>query len=413
MSLRRTLATFLLLPLFVFLERGAWYGSRAILVLFRTASPDEGGLGMDFTEVASSEATLRLLVPVLVVLAGALGGAIGPQSLLVLGALLAVPGMALLGVPSPTVAALAGLLMLLGHSLTLPGVTASAAAALRGRAEHLRTAIMALVYAGLNLGAVIGSYTTAEIQSAAGFQPAFLVCAAALLLALLCAAVLGGATLWTRAEVAAKPEPRPPTLGPLLGAGALGAMVILPWLCSLQVYELAMQVPEQYPLPGFLEAIWYQVNPAVCTITGLLIALAAGGMHLAKLRLPALFPIAGGMVLLALGLALMLFPVAPGGVWFALAGQVLTALGEATVMIWVSSRMLGDLHWRLVAPVAGLWVAATWLGSSFLTGLGSLVGVPWWSQAVGWVGVASGLLVAVVLAVAAIPARRALWSPRT
>jgi len=37
-------ATLLLLPIFVFLERGAWHGFRAISILFQIGDPSEGGL---------------------------------------------------------------------------------------------------------------------------------------------------------------------------------------------------------------------------------------------------------------------------------------------------------------------------------------------------------------------------------
>ena len=150
MSLRRTLATFLLLPLITFLEAGAWYGAHAVLFLFRIEDVELGGLGMDSADAISASATARLLVPVAILLGGLLGAAIGSQGLLVLGLLLAAPGMALIGMPAPWLGGLAAALLVLGHGLMRPGLMGSAAAALRG-SEHLRTALIALIYTAINL----------------------------------------------------------------------------------------------------------------------------------------------------------------------------------------------------------------------------------------------------------------------
>jgi hypothetical protein len=410
MSKRRILATFLLLPLFMLLERGAWYGARAIQFLFRIGDPSEGGLGMEPGEVASERVLEQLLVPLVVLLAGALGAAAGPQVLLLLGALVALPGMVWLGFATPSTAGIAIVVVLLGHSLTMPGVMASAATALRGRAEHLRTALMALLYAAINLGAFAGSAATGELQANLGFSTVFLGCAGVMALALLVAALLGGATLWTRAEVAANPEPAPPMGGLLLGAGGLMVLVLVPWLCSLQAYELVFTTVDLAALPPWLQERWFHLNPLLCIVTGLLLAGAAAGLHFARVRLPSLFLVAAGLLILALAQALLLVAGSVGSPWTAMAGVALAAVGEATTMVFLTSRLLGDQHWRLVALVNALWLASTYGFSSLIGWVGGLFQESWYPQLIGWTGVVTGLLAALILAAAAIPAQRRLWS---
>ena len=409
MSLRRTLATFLLLPLITFLEAGAWYGAHAVLFLFRIEDVELGGLGMDSADAISASATARLLVPVAILLGGLLGAAIGSQGLLVLGLLLAAPGMALIGMPAPWLGGLAAALLVLGHGLMRPGLMGSAAAALRG-SEHLRTALIALIYTAINLGALLGSTGTAQLRSGLGFGVVFTACAVVMGLALLAAILLVGATLWTRAEVAANPSPALPTGRLLLGAAGLSALVFLPWMGVTQSWDLVWRVFQDAPLPSALEPYWSSINPLMCTLTGVLIALVAGGFHLAKLRLPPLFPLAGGLLLLALGQVSILALGASGTPWPALAGMGVAAVGEALMMVFLFSRMLGDLHWRLAPVVVALWLGLTDAGTQLLGWLGSALQLEWWPQAMGWVGVVSALVAALVLAVVAIPAQRRLWT---
>ncbi len=410
MSLRRTLATLLLLPLFVFLERGAWYGYRAVGFLFQVGGEYEGGLGLDAAEVAADRMWEQLLIPIVLLLAGALGLAVGPWSLLLLGSLLALPALVLLGLPMPAIAGVAITLLIVGHATSMSGVMSSAAAAFRGRAEHLRTVAIALVYVAINLGGVMGPVSSGALSRQFGFQATFIVLAAPLALAVLVAALLGGAMLWTRAEVAAKPEPAPPTGRLLLGSFGLMVLVAVPWLCSLQSYELIYTSVDLYGLPYFLQDHWFEINPVMCVVTGVLVAIIAAVMHLTRLRLPTLFAVAVGLLLLALAQVLILVAALPTSPWLAIAGLALSAVAEATLMVFLTSRMLGDLHWRLVALVGAVWLSVTYGLSSLLAWLGSTLELAWWAQAVGWAGVGSGLLVALILAVVATAARKQLWT---
>ncbi len=408
MSTRRTVAVFLLLPLFVLLERAAWYGSYAILTVFRTADPMDGGLGMSWEDAAGAASTLRLLIPAFILLGGLLAVGLGPWTLLALGALVALTGMVLLGLPLPATAGLAILLLTLGHGLTMPGVMSSAAAALRGRAENLRTAVVALVYLCLNLGALAGSLGGGAAHPSLGFQPVFLACAGGLLLALLVAALLGGAVLWTRAEVKAKPEPVPTTGRLLGGAALLMVLVFVPWMGSLQIWELAWKASQAVSMPPWLADHWFDVNPLTCIATATLAALVSCGLHVARVRVPALFPMAAGLLLLALGSVIVLV-TGTASYPALLVGLALNAMGEALLMIFFTSRLLGDLHWRAVTPVYAVWLAAVYGGGQLLSWLGGWLDLPWWSHATTAIGIGSAVLVAVALAIMAIPARRKLW----
>lgn len=83
------------------------------------------------------------------------------------------------------------------------------------------------------------------------------------------------------------------------------------------------------------------------------------------------------------------------------------------MMAFFISRLLGDLHWRLVAVVMGLWLVFTDIALQLLAWLQSSITVEWFTQAVGWAGVGASLLVALILAVVAIPAQRTLWNARS
>jgi len=410
MSLRRTMATFLLLPVITMLEAAAWYGAHSVLFLFRIEDVEWGGLGMTTDEAMAASGTARLLIPLAMLLGGGLAAAMGSQGLLVLGLVLTVPGMALLGAPMPWVAGLAAALLVLGHGLTRPGLMGTAAATLRGRSEHLRTALVALVYAAINIGAILGPACAPAVQTQLGYGPLFMACAALMLVALVAAALLGGATLLTCKEVAAKPEPTPGNGKLLLGAAGLGALVFLPWIGMLQSWELAWRIFDASPLPPPFEHLWTMANPLACLFTGVSVATVAGGLHLAKLRAPAPFAMALGLLMLALGQALILVTGTTGSPWPALLGLVVAGMGEAVLMVFLISRMLGDLHWRLVALVMAVWLGLSDAGTQLLSWLGGTLELEWWFEAVGWTSVGSAVLAALVLAALAIPAQRKLWT---
>jgi hypothetical protein len=411
MSKRRVIATFLLLPLFVMFESLAWYGTNSVLFLYRVEDVDWGGLGMDSAEAASVHATTRLILPFALLLGGALAAGIGPWGLLLLGSALAVPALALLGAPLPWLAGVAGVLLVVAHGLLRPGVMSAAAATLRDQ-ENLRTALIALVYTSLNVAAVVASMGAGKLQLAVGFKPVFVASAALMALAALVALVLVGVVLWTRRDAAENP-PRALPAGPvLLGSAGLAAVVFLPWLGVMQAWELSWRIFDVAPLPLWLESLWMSVNPLFCCITGLLVASVAGGLHMAGKRIPTLFPMAAGMLVMVLGLAMVLGAGLMYSAWLGVAGIAVAAVGEAVLMAFFLSRLLGDLHWRAVPAVLAVWMAANDFGSLLMSTLNNSLGFEWMPQALGWTGVAAGLLGVLILAAAALPAQRRLWSPR-
>jgi dipeptide/tripeptide permease len=408
MSLRRVLATFLLLPLIAMLESGAWYAHRSVLFLFRMEEVELGGLGMSYESIGTANTIEYLVAPVIVLAGGVLAAAMGAQGLLVLGLLVALPGMALLGASTPWMVAASGVVLLVGHSLLRPSLMATAASATRSQ-ENLRTALVALVYGGINLGALLGSHGGGLVREAGSFRTVFAAGAVLIALALLTAVLLGGATLWTRAEVAAKPVRGPALGGLLLGGVGMGALVFLPWLGLTQVWNLAADVfSEQYESEFLLE-YWTAINPALCILTALMVAALAGVLHLVKRTIPAPLPMGLGLLLLALGLTLVL--VAYGSPWLAFAGMGVAALGEVLLMVFFISRLLGDLHWRLVTLMMAVWLAATQIVIQLLYWLDGVLMLEWWHQAWGWTSVVASVLAAIVLAAVAVPAQRKLWSP--
>ncbi len=411
MSKRRVLITFLLLPLFTLLESLAWYGSRSVMFMFQIEDVDWGGLGMEGSEAAASFATTNLLLPFVVLFAGALAAGTGPWGLLALGSLLAVPCLAVLGFPAPWLAGAAGLGVVVGHGLIRPGLMSTAAATLRDR-SNLRTALVALVYTALNLGAVTSSTGAGKLQQALGVRPECLASAGVMAGAALGALALVGVVLWTRQEAATHRARHLPQGPVLLGSLGLAVLVFLPWMGAMQSWELAWRVFDITALPLWLEPLWISINPLFCCLTGLSVALLAGGLHLAGRSVPDLFFVAAGVLLLSLGTMGLLVAGLLGSAWLALGGLALAAVGEATMMSFFISRMLGDLHWRAVAPVLALWLAVNDGGYALISWIREAWMLDWLPPALGWTGVATGLLSALVLAAAALPAQRRLWSPR-
>lgn len=344
----RSGASSLLLVALTLLERLAYYGTRSVLILWLIYE-----VGLTDEEAFDWYAWLGGGLVVAPLLGGALAVLTGPHALLLLGALVtAVAYAAFLVAPMSSLYLPFGLL-LVGQGLLKPALYAIAGVQLRGAFGGLRTALFAVLYGAVNVGAALAFATGWRLETTFGSSLMFpLAAGTTLLVALLAAGVW--AVDWGR-------EPEPPIDALALRRLAAG-LLLLPmggafWF---MVTAATMLAPRDIPSP------LYSLNPVVVTACAALVALVAAGSWLVRFRLPALPPV--GLALL-LGPPVALLPLLSSFVpsyELGVAVYVLTTVGlalpETVLGAFAMSRLTGDLPSRLSPLLIAGWFASSWLG---------------------------------------------------
>ncbi len=371
----------LLLAGLLALERFAWYGSRAILVLWLLY---EVGLSEEEAFDWYGSTSPWLLVGPLA--AGVLALMTGPHLLYVLGALaMALAyGTLALGPVVPLWVPL--LLLMVGQGLVRPTLYAIAGTQFRGRFGNLRTLSFAVLYGSLNLGAALSAMGAGYLSEMYGYTAVFMLCA-------VCAIVVsvGGVVVFAL-DWGRPPEPRfDVDTARRFAAGLLlvplGAAF---WLAASASWSL--MPPDQ---PSW---VW-QLNPAAVVVGTVLVALMAALAQAARVRVPALLTIGLALLLGIPAAGVWLVPGIPPGVAVATIAIVLLAIPETALGTFAMSRLTGDLPSRLTPLLIALWLSGSWMGSTAATELGEHV-----SPSVLLIGSLA------VLSVAAIAAL-ALWKP--
>lgn len=154
-------------------ERMSYYGMRALLVLFMTASMQEGGLAIT---VASATAIYGLYTGS-VYFMGLPGGwiadrLIGGQKAVWYGALIIMMGHIVLAIPSDTTFFIGLVLVVLGTGLLKPNIGAMVGQ-LYSPEDQRRDAGYTLYYMGINIGSVIGYIVCGWLQVNMGYHWAF------------------------------------------------------------------------------------------------------------------------------------------------------------------------------------------------------------------------------------------------
>ncbi len=341
MSPLRAGAAFVLLPLAMLVERGAYYGMRSVLVLWLV----RGGLPhAEAIEAARDLTALAMITP----LGGALVAvAVGPHLAAAGGALLAVVGYGLLAGLEPTSHGVPLLLVALGTGLLRPGLLAAAGTAFPAPHETARHALFVLLYGAVQLGAAAISPAAAALGEGSGFRASFALSAALAALALVVVLAEGGVRLATRAAAPAQPvlDGRVP-----LGVAGLAAIVTPMWVA----FELFTQREYDYFLSGAEPSThrWVSMlNPGVVLLACALLAPLLGVLALRRKRVPALVPIGVGLALFGLFAVVAVVPV-PFELRIPLlvVGLIGVSLGEALVQPFALSTAAGDAHPRL-APL--------------------------------------------------------------
>ncbi|MBN2800380.1 MAG: hypothetical protein JXX28_14670 [Deltaproteobacteria bacterium] len=350
MTLARRLVPLLLLPLIAGMEALVWYALRAAMGMVMGDSILTGAPGL--SGVFGSAALLQVIGAVA---GGLLALLVGPWGVLPLAALGLAGALVLFAVLPFGYAwvVLVGAASLCYGALR-PGLYGALAVELGRPREGLRQGAFLFAYAWVNAGALVAGVVGIWVLDGLGIRPLVLVLAALGFAAAVLSFVPGALRLADRGASVDAP------VGPqrTLTSAALAVVGLVPFtLLSLggeQVYGRVMDI-------GWL---WlFQLNPLVVLVVAPALGLAAVGVQLGAARaLPALYTAGVGMVLMALGFAVAL--AAGGSSALLAAGIALAAVGEVLAVPTLLSRILGDLPWRLVGLVAGLWFAVG-------------VGVPW------------------------------------
>ena len=151
-------------------ERFAYYGMRAILVLFMTATVATGGLGMDVGRAGAIYGTYVALVYMLGLPGGWVADRIlGLRRSVFYGGILIMLGQLSLAVPGAKLFYLGLVLIILGTGLLKPNVSAIVGQ-LYGKDDQRRDAGFSIFYMGINLGAFISPLIVGLLAQGAWFK---------------------------------------------------------------------------------------------------------------------------------------------------------------------------------------------------------------------------------------------------
>jgi POT family proton-dependent oligopeptide transporter len=211
-----------------FFERFSYYGMRALLVLFLTATAANGGLGVD-NETAGA---IYGLYAGAVYLACVPGGwvadrVLGQRRSIWYGGMLISLGNFMLAVPSTMLFYLGLVAIVLGTGLLKPNISAIVGELYHGQPGARRDAGFSIFYVGINLGAMIAPLVSGTVGETLSYRWGFFTAGAAMLIGLaqyrMTSRYLGDAGL---APHDATPDERRRSARWLLGGLALLAVAI-------------------------------------------------------------------------------------------------------------------------------------------------------------------------------------------
>jgi POT family proton-dependent oligopeptide transporter len=169
-----------------FFERFSYYGMRALLVLFLTATVANGGLGVD-SETAGA---IYGLYAGSVYLFSMPGGWVadrlfGQRRSIWYGGILISLGNFMLAIPSLPLFYLGLITIVLGTGLLKPNISAIVGELYRGQPGARRDAGFSIFYMGINLGATIAPLVSGTVGETVGYRWGFFTAGAAMLVGLM------------------------------------------------------------------------------------------------------------------------------------------------------------------------------------------------------------------------------------
>jgi len=369
-----------LLALIVFGERFAYYGTRAVMVVWFIT-----GLGMADAEAYGWYATMTTAIIFAPFLGGTIALVTGPYPLALLGSAVMVLAFAsLTAVPTiPLFASIA--LLAFGQGLQKPAVYAIAGSQFRGVFSNTRTATFVLLYGAVNLGAASSS-VLAPYAHEFGWHFAFIPAALAMVgVTALCTIVW--ALDWNR-----------PAEPPLNEAAARRFAASLPLLPLGAAFWMGVAASSEFLFTA--PPMWlFNVNPVVVLLSALVLFPVLLILQAAEIEIPAMPVVGLSLLLLLPGIAILLIPGAPENTGILIASVVLLAVPEIALGAFVMSRITGDLPTRLSTMLIAGWMASAYVGNAIVSALSPLVGsVPM---------VIASIVICLVAAVVAF----GLWKP--
>jgi proton-dependent oligopeptide transporter, POT family len=151
-------------------ERFSYYGMRGFLILYMTASPEVGGLGLGTPVAAAIYGTYTSSVYLLGLLGGWLADRlIGQRRAVLYGGLLIASGHFSLAFPAMATFYLGLVLIVIGTGLLKTNISVIVGQ-LYEEKDKRRDAGFSIFYMGINLGAMIGPLATGLLAQSAGFR---------------------------------------------------------------------------------------------------------------------------------------------------------------------------------------------------------------------------------------------------
>ena len=298
----RRWATFLILPLIVFIERFAAWGGRTFQwsLLY--------DIGWEREAIRTLMATELWVTAGCTLLGGLLAIVAGPWPVMVLALLISAFGAAMTSAPgiedpSTWLVVQAG-----GWGLLRPALWASAIVAFARPHEAARNGLLVLMWGSMNLaGLIVGVSVGPFLSLASDVRPIYVVTAAGQGLAALLAAALGVLWLATRRPTPAGSEPDPTQVWHTPTAlAALGLLVLLApaWTAVMAVWEPLSTTFTESPV-GMTSEAWFNTNPIVVIWMAAVLAAIFLRLVITRRNLPTLLVAGPGLVLLGLGVGLL------------------------------------------------------------------------------------------------------------
>lgn len=343
------LSIFVLLPVVVVIERFTYYAMRNAIWSSALAQ------GLDSEEIRTLVGRLTLMLVFFPLLGGLLALAILPRWTLVIGACVTAAGYAILGaLGEPSTSAF--LVLAIGLGLLRPAAYAAAATTVRDPEESLRNALFLGLYCAVNVGSLLSGLVVELLQSgseetrAGTLSLVSWIAAALLVLAVPLSAAIALAPRFDREP--AVPAPR------FTGRGEIGAVLVILVLASGWL-AIDVAAPFQYRhLPYDLRVAYY-LNPVLVIAVSVLGIIGFSAAVFARRRIPALYVIPAGALLVALSV-LPLVPIGFGAdgeaaTALAVVSVALASLGEPLFFGLVLSRAAA-IHPRTSALAVAIWL---------------------------------------------------------
>ncbi len=154
-------------------ERFSYYGMRAILVLFITASTIDGGLGWTQGEALALYGWYTMFVYVMSIPGGILADRLlGQKKAVMLGGFLLVAGHGIMAIPETWAFYTALVLIILGVGALKPNIS-TMVGGLYKQGDTRRDKGFTIFYMGINLGAFLAGILVAEVARAYGWHYGF------------------------------------------------------------------------------------------------------------------------------------------------------------------------------------------------------------------------------------------------